>query len=679
MKKNITGMLAAALLTGSLTLNAQTPWDFFGDLVPFGGATMGSNNNRPIGFETFGINRMVISNTFATVPGGVAVGSGLPLGFNTQSQFQIHNLGGGLTSMRLTNAVTGNTATSGLIMGINAAGTIGRLGWQTGSSLRLITSSVDRVTILANGFTGVNTTAPANWLEVNSGLACNSGLTFTQLNSGCAPVANPGLGVLAVDNLGNVIYVSSSNLFGDDCSVPFPGSNPLLNSRYVNMNNQNIYFADIASNLGSLYIGTNNNCGPVTSRLDIINDSKIISAFFQTTLGTGAGIAGMRAVSNNTAATGASVGVSGVSSTLGGTTIGVQGISQGGNAGFATFSIGVAGQSFNPTGASTQVIGVNGVSRNGSNYSIAGNFDVVGSSSPQNFGLQVEVMSNTFGAGGTNFGGQFILQGNNAASTEYGIYVSVPNAMNGTGTGPDYAGFFIGDVVSNTFIGLSDQRLKKDIVQIDNSLQLIMSLKPVTYKFDTETHNNLGLPANQQYGFISQQVKEVLPDLTAPVVYPAVYDSLGKEVSPKQEYLGLNYDGFIAILTKGMQDQQKMIESQQKQIDDLKNLISGQSTGGNGSATNVQLSDKNAVVLNQNTPNPFADQTVISYNIPDNTGYAQIIFYNSMGQVIKVVDIAQKGAGQLNVFAEDLSSGTYTYTLVVDGKVMDTKKMTKAR
>lgn len=98
----------------------------------------------------------------------------------------------------------------------------------------------------------------------------------------------------------------------------------------------------------------------------------------------------------------------------------------------------------------------------------------------------------------------------------------------------------------------------------------------------------------------------------------------------------------------------------------------------NASAIEVQLSDRDAVVLNQNVPNPFAEQTVISYNIPAKANFAQILFYNINGQLIKAVDIKDKGQGRLNVFANDLSSGTYSYSLYVDGKLMDTKKMTKS-
>jgi len=47
------------------------------------------------------------------------------------------------------------------------------------------------------------------------------------------------------------------------------------------------------------------------------------------------------------------------------------------------------------------------------------------------------------------------------------------------------------------------------------------------------------------------------------------------------------------------------------------------------------------------------------------------------GEVINEVQITEKGKGQLNVCASDLSSGIYTYTIVVDGITIDTKKMVK--
>ncbi len=661
--------------------------------------------------------RMLVDDV--STNGSIGMGDNLPALFFPQSRLHIDVSTANPSDMRFTNLSSGNTFTDGFRIGLNPAGLSAGLAMlEPLGDMRFQTGGFSRMGIIANGRTVVSPNivpllpflTNRFTIDADPTDATPSGLRLFDLpcTAPTVPQCNPAAPVfLSVDAFGNVILVGSPGglITGADNGLTVSSSgivqlgNGLCNgtglftsNREIPMNNFNLYFNDVASNTGSLYLGTNNSCGPILSRFDIINDSKIVAAYFQTTLGTGAGIAGMRGVSNNTATTGASIGVSGVSSTLGGTTIGIQGISQGGNLGFTSFSIGVAGQSFNPSGTSTQVIGVNGVSRNGTNYSIAGNFDVINSTSPQNYGLQVEVQGGTIpgsinyggqvivsNVGSVNYGAQFLVSG--GTTNNYGIFASVPTPTSG-GAGPDYAAFLNGDLVTTAsgFVP-SDKRLKKDIVTIENSLSVIKKLNPVTYTFDQANHLNINLGKGQQYGFISQEVKKILPDLTAPVVMPAMYDSQGKETSPKEEYLGMNYMGFIAILTKGMQEQQHMIETQQQQIDELKALVGNspalQNNGSNKSQTSVVLSDKNVVVLNQNTPNPFAEQTVITYNLPDNTGFAQIIFYNNVGQLIKVVDIKEKGKGQLNVFADDLSNGIYTYSLVVDGKVIDSKKMTK--
>jgi len=82
-------------------------------------------------------------------------------------------------------------------------------------------------------------------------------------------------------------------------------------------------------------------------------------------------------------------------------------------------------------------------------------------------------------------------------------------------------------------------------------------------------------------------------------------------------------------------------------------------------------------VLEQNVPNPFAEQTTINYFLPENVVKAQMLFYNNQGKLIQSVDLKEKGKGSLNVFASDLSNGIYTYSLIVDGKVFETKKMVR--
>ena len=55
---------------------------------------------------------------------------------------------------------------------------------------------------------------------------------------------------------------------------------------------------------------------------------------------------------------------------------------------------------------------------------------------------------------------------------------------------------------------------------------------------------------------------------------------------------------------------------------------------------------------------------------------ASIQFYASDGRLIQTSVLNEKGKGELTVYASDLSSGNYSYSLFVDGKKIETKRMT---
>ena len=75
--------------------------------------------------------------------------------------------------------------------------------------------------------------------------------------------------------------------------------------------------------------------------------------------------------------------------------------------------------------------------------------------------------------------------------------------------------------------------------------------------------------------------------------------------------------------------------------------------------------------LEQNTPNPVNGTTIIRYHVPETTMLASINITNAKGQVIKTVTLS-KGSGQVSLNTAMLASGTYNYTLYVDGKQADT-------
>lgn len=87
--------------------------------------------------------------------------------------------------------------------------------------------------------------------------------------------------------------------------------------------------------------------------------------------------------------------------------------------------------------------------------------------------------------------------------------------------------------------------------------------------------------------------------------------------------------------------------------------------------------NSDAIELHQNYSNPFYGNTIITYYLPENIKSAQLIFRNNLGQLIKVVDINDRGEGTLNIDGEDFKSGMYSYILMVDGAVYKTKKIIK--
>jgi hypothetical protein len=94
------------------------------------------------------------------------------------------------------------------------------------------------------------------------------------------------------------------------------------------------------------------------------------------------------------------------------------------------------------------------------------------------------------------------------------------------------------------------------------------------------------------------------------------------------------------------------------------------------SKANVTL-DYKKNVLEQNTPNPFNQATTIGYSIATPFAKAAIVFTAANGDVIQSVAVTNAGKGQINVSAGLIAKGVYSYSLVIDGKVIDTKQMIK--
>ena len=146
----------------------------------------------------------------------------------------------------------------------------------------------------------------------------------------------------------------------------------------------------------------------------------------------------------------------------------------------------------------------------------------------------------------------------------------------------NYAGVFNGDVFVDGDItasgSISDKNFKTNIDTIQNALFMVNQLNPVTFFFDTTNQAGLSLPGKRQFGMTAQDVMKFFPELVNEVTKPAVYDTLGNLVHPAVTFKTLNYNAFIGILVKALQEQKSKTDSdgtaKNSRIDSLEDRLS---------------------------------------------------------------------------------------------------------
>jgi Chaperone of endosialidase len=210
-----------------------------------------------------------------------------------------------------------------------------------------------------------------------------------------------------------------------------------------------------------------------------------------------------------------------------------------------------------------------------------------------------------------------------------------------------------GAITATSFPVSSDARFKKNINQLEKPLDKILRLNGLTYEFKNDEFKNRGFSEGLNIGFLAQEVQNVLPALVK-------IDNDG--------YYSINYDGIIPVLVEA-------IKEQQIQINELKKNIVNTNSEKVISKT-VNISEiKNQNSLQQNIPNPFSKNTTIKYAISSDSKKALIYLFDMQGALIKTFEDLKNGSGELIINGGELKAGMYLYSLVVDEKEIDTKRM----
>jgi hypothetical protein len=266
----------------------------------------------------------------------------------------------------------------------------------------------------------------------------------------------------------------------------------------------------------------------------------------------------------------------------------------------------------------------------------------------------------------------------------------------------------------------SDRRYKEDIKDITIEASKLKQLKGVSYKkkvsvpeFFNQSNDSLKLLSKQpsidttkynktdsgkypkpivperSYGFIAQDVQKIFPDLV---------------IQDENGYLAINYTGFIPMIVESYKEQQSTLDSLKennvKKDVEIKNLnLQMEDLKARIEKLELQLKDccsgvkknttksyqivtstptgqiDNELKLYQNTPNPFTQNTVINYYLPEGTQNAMICIYDMNGVQLKCTQLYNKGNSSISINGSELKAGMYMYSLIADGQLVDTKRM----
>ena len=131
---------------------------------------------------------------------------------------------------------------------------------------------------------------------------------------------------------------------------------------------------------------------------------------------------------------------------------------------------------------------------------------------------------------------------------------------------PDYKLDVYGDIASYGNVISSDERIKSEIKPLETSIDKIMDLEPIEFKFKpkdiievaaNDTSSIIGKDLDykfydrQRIGFSAQNVQELYPQLVA---------------TGKDGLLSVDYLGFIPVLVNAIKEQQLKIEELEKEV-----------------------------------------------------------------------------------------------------------------
>jgi len=272
------------------------------------------------------------------------------------------------------------------------------------------------------------------------------------------------------------------------------------------------------------------------------------------------------------------------------------------------------------------------------------------------------------------------------------------------------AGYFVGGITSSsTALIISDESVKTNIQDISEATQLLNQLQPRSYEYVSPENRPIPFDQGTRFGFVAQEIQDVLPQLVAETTVPERIDSTGFVEGTSVDLLGVKYTELIPILVAGfkeqsaqltaqleenqnledeiqdltqqVQEQQAIIESLENQMNDVLSAVQQMQSNVTNCCGTAPVekghSETGNLELEQNFPNPFETETTINFTLAE-AAQIRLEISDAQGRVLEVLVNENLTAGSYTERwdAYAYAPGIYYYSLYADTELL-TKKMIK--
>lgn len=209
-------------------------------------------------------------------------------------------------------------------------------------------------------------------------------------------------------------------------------------------------------------------------------------------------------------------------------------------------------------------------------------------------------------------------------------------------------------LTANSFYYDTPNELKSATISLeDENISHSMSGEHNSVEDNTQTTMERQVYAKQHYSLSADELEEIFPDL--------VYENEDGSKS-------INYVEMVPILVQA-------IGELKSEINELKGNGAAKKVAAKATGMDAVKESDSPASLAQNKPNPFVSSTDIEVIVPESVQSAFVYVYDLQGKKVQQVNITARGKQTVQLDAADLSDGMYLYSLITDGKVVDTRRM----